>query len=395
MPTYHEFTKEEKRAFAIEQHNSAKPKALQRDPIVDYTQGYFFVTLTVHDRLPILGSIPNSHECRLTALGEKVLSYWNAIPSHYPNAQLLEAQVMPNHFHGLLHLDVSYPGVDLGKVIKGFKVGCTHAYWDILGIPWRTMMGRTDGKTDDDWVDDIHTESKRGPALFSAGFNETEPLTEEQIDAKINYIRTNPERSYIKRQNKDCFTIYRNQTSKNWTEQRVLSALQADAYLGKHPEAVLEAMERLRERLSFFDISKTKLGLAYVGKRDLLLAERKLPLVCHRADAERIEEQTRAMMNAAQQGAVIVSAFISAHEREIRKQLLVEGYPIIEIVDNGFSDHYKPLGRSFYACAEGQLLQISCWNYLYQKEAQVSREMCLVMNELSRLIADSPDDWWK
>lgn len=73
---------------------------------------------------------------------------------------------------------------------------------------------------------------------------------------------------------------------------------------------------------SISDISEKKLGLAYIGKRDLLLAGRKLPLVCHRADAECIEEQTRAVMNAAQQGAVIVSAFISAHEREIRKQLL-------------------------------------------------------------------------
>lgn len=392
---YHEFSKEEKRAYAIEQHNSAIPQPLQRDPKIDYSDGYFFVTLTVHDRLPILGSINNPHVCRLTALGEKIQGCWNMIPTHYPNVQLIDMQIMPDHVHGLLHLDVSYPGIDLGRIIKGFKVGCTHAYWDILGIPWRTMAGRTDGKTDDNWVDDIHTVSKRGPALFDAGYNETEPVTEEQIDAKINYIRTNPERAYIKRKHKDCFTIYRNQTSKNWTEQRVLSALQADAYLCRHPEAVLTAMERLRERLNFFDISKNILGLSYVGKRDLLLAERKLPLVCHRADADRIEEQTRAVMEAAGQGTVIVSAFISAHEREIRKQLLAEGYPIIEIVDNGFSDNYKPIGRSFYACAEGQLLQISCWNYQYQKEAQVSREMCLVMNELSRLIADSADDWWK
>ncbi len=395
MPPYHEFTKEEKRAFAIEQHNSAKPKALQRDPIVNYTEGYFFVTLTVHDRLPILGAIPNPRECRLTALGEKILSCWNAIPSLYPNTQLIDVQVMPDHFHGLLHLNTSHSGIDLGKIIKGFKVGCTHAYWDILDIPWRTMVGRIDGKTDDDWVDDIHTVSKRGPALFSVGYNETEPLTEEQINAKINYIRTNPERAYIKRQNKDCFSIYRKQTSKNWTEQRILSALQADAYLSRHPEAVLEAMERLRERLSFSDISKLQLTLAYLGKRDLLLSSRKLPLVCHRADASRIEEQTQAVMDAARQGAVIVSAFISAHEREIRRQLLAEGYPIIEVLDNGFGANHKPTGRSFYACAEGQLLQISCWNYLYQKEAQVSREMCLVMNELSRLIADSTDDWWK
>lgn len=402
MTPFHQFTKEEKRSYAIQEVNNAKPRALQRDPLVDYTEGYFFVTLSVHDRLPILGDIreqinsqPSHIECRLTALGEKVLRCWHEIPAHYPNVQLIEAQVMPDHFHGLMHLTASRPGIDLGKIIKGFEIGCTHAYWDILGIPWYTMKGRTDGVTDVKWVDNDHFTSRRGPALFSTGYNETEPFTEEQIETKINYIRTNPERLYIKRQRRDCFSIFRNQSSQNWTEQRVLSALQADSYLGKHPDAVLAAMERLRERLSFLDISKNQLALAYIGKRDLLLAPHKLPLICHRADANRIAEQTQAVLATARQGAVIVSAFISAQEREIRKQLLTEGLPIIEIVDNGFTENYKPSGRSFYACAEGQLLQISCWDYLYEKEAQVSREMCLVMNELSRLICASADDWWK
>ena len=92
---------------------------------------------------------------------------------------------------------------------------------------------------------------------------------------------------------------------------------------------------------------------------------------------------------------MIVSAFISKAEREIRRQLLIEQLPVIEIVDNGFGDRYRPTGKSFYATAENRLVQISCWNYQYTRDAAVSREMCLVMNELARVITQKPDDWWK
>ena len=74
---------------------------------------------------------------------------------------------------------------------------------------------------------------------------------------------------------------------------------------------------------------------------------------------------------------------------------MVELLPFIEIMDNGFADRYKPTGKAFYACAENRLLQISCWRYEYRKDAIVSREMCLVMNELARVITQRNDDWWK
>jgi len=41
------------------------------------------------------------------------------------------------------------------------------------------------------------------------------------------------------------------------------------------------------------------------------------------------------------------------------------------------------------------MVQISPWKYKYQKDATISREMCLVMNELARIISGAEDDWWK
>lgn len=138
-----------------------------------------------------------------------------------------------------------------------------------------------------------------------------------------------------------------------------------------------------------------RLALDYIGSRSLLLAPRKVSLICHRADVSLFERQAQAVREAARNGAVVVSAFISPRERDIKKQLLEEKRPLIEIMDNGFSLRYKPCGLNFNACGEERLLQLSPWNYLFQREAVVSRAMCLTMNELVRLVSGQPDDWWK
>ena len=101
------------------------------------------------------------------------------------------------------------------------------------------------------------------------------------------------------------------------------------------------------------------------------------------------------MLRAAREGAVIVSAFVSPKEREIGRLLLMEQLPVIEVCDNGFGDRYKPSGKSFYACAENRLVQISPWNYEYCRDLAVNREVCLVMNEQARVIAGGGDGWWK
>lgn len=153
----------------------------------------------------------------------------------------------------------------------------------------------------------------------------------------------------------------------------------------------------------------------------LLLKRRLLPLVCHRVDAARFEEQKAAVMREArEQQAVIVTACVSPKEREVMKLLQQELLPIIVVMDGGFSQKYKPAGTAFYAVAEGRRLEVSPWEYEYRRremrpvlDAQglpmldeqgnpvmeevpdITREMCMVMNELVRVISGVADDWWK
>ena len=117
--------------------------------------------------------------------------------------------------------------------------------------------------------------------------------------------------------------------------------------------------------------------------------------MCHRSDAPFFEHQREAVLCAARDGAVIVSAFISAREREIKKLLLMEQLPVVEVMDNGFAERYKPAGQSFYACAENRLVQITPWTYAFNRNNSITREMCLVMNQLVRTICCVDDGWWK
>jgi len=405
----------------IRQKEAALSDAHHRDPLTNYYEGYFFVTLNTREESPILSTVvgrpgvqtdsPDYPRCVYTELGKGVIESWNRMPTICKTVSLGPCEAMPDHFHGLLHL---LPGNKrhLGSLISGFMAGCTHAYWDILGIDWRSSRDENGAYAQVEPDRDAdHTYSFRGPALFTRGYNDVEPITPEQVQIKIEYIRTQAERRLIKRLGHDRFRIYRNQRSKNWHTAAALAAIVSDRFFSRNEAAVNEAWDKAKARLhteqnpknaqggqnyaSSAEKAQLPLLLDYLGNKQFMASDKKLPLICHRADAHLFEKQWEAVLDAARRGYVIVSAFISPKEREIREQLLTELLPFIEIMDNGFSDRYKPSGKAFYACAENRMVQISPWNYLYQKESSISREMCLLMNELARVIAKEDDTWWK
>lgn len=209
------------------------------------------------------------------------------------------------------------------------------------------------------------------------------------MQIKRAYIRDQARKRIIQGDHHACFFKHRHQRSANWNLDRIMKAVSADYFLSRYQDRLDTAMLNIKNRL----IADVRLD--YIGNMNMLSSEHKLPLVCHRRDARLFEMQKAAILKAAREGAVIVSAFISEKERDIKKQLMQELLPFIEIMDNGFSDRYKPSGKAFYALAENRLTQITCWDYVYQKDANVTREMCLVMNELSRVICGVRDDWWK
>ena len=379
----------------IRQKEAMTPDALKRNPFNDYTEGYFHVTLNTRGEAPVLGYITGTPTplCILTEVGERVKESWNACQSIYPYVETIGFQIMPEHVHGLIHLKHGNTK-HLGQIIRGFMIGCSHGYWDTLGIPWREMTYQKGVRTPQ-YNDRDHTRSFRGPSLFVRGYNDVEAITAEEVQTKIEYIRTNVERRIIKGENPRLFRVHRNMKSANWTPERIMRGLCTDRFIAADRNRQEEAWRQLTLN---FENGRPVLDL--VGNMELL--KRKLfPLICHRADAPFFEQQKAAVLKVArEQGAVIVTACVSPNERSIVKLLQQELLPVIEVMDNGFSEKYKPTGKSFYAMAESRRLEITPWKYEYrrrdmQEHSSITREMCMVMNGVVRLITQKNDDWWK
>lgn len=76
-----------------------------RLPGYDYASaGWYFVTICCHKRQNLFGEIRQG-EMVLNAAGEMVEEWWNKIPEKFPDIELGEFQIMPNHFHAIVGLN--------------------------------------------------------------------------------------------------------------------------------------------------------------------------------------------------------------------------------------------------------------------------------------------------
>ena len=127
-----------------------------------------------------------------------------------------------------------------------------------------------------------------------------------------------------------------------------------------------------------------------------LLTQRCLPVVCHRKDATRFNEQKRRCIEEAERGAVLVSARIAKGEQEIMDEALHRGFPVVIIVDNGFPEVYHPSAERIDYCAKGKMLLAAPWQYQYRKkEESVSVPFCKTMNCVAQALCRTKDTWWK
>jgi REP-associated tyrosine transposase len=68
----------------------------------DYSKnGGYFVTVCTQDREILFGEIAEGR-MKLNRLGEIVDRIWNQLPIHFPNIQLDQFVIMPNHIHGII-----------------------------------------------------------------------------------------------------------------------------------------------------------------------------------------------------------------------------------------------------------------------------------------------------
>ena len=189
----------------------------------------------------------------------------------------------------------------------------------------------------------MNTAPRKG--LFELGYNDKVLLHERQLEGWKKYLDDNPRRLMVKRMNPGLFTVMQNKEVAGRRCQMV-----GNCFLLDIPDKVAVVVHR---RYSEEELSRLREEWLACGER----------------------------------GGVLVSAAISAKEKEVLREAMNRGYRIVLLRENGFPRLYKPCGESFDACSEGLLLQISPWDYHMEKKT-ITREQCLELNEMAERIAE-------
>ncbi len=108
----------------------------------------------------------------------------------------------------------------------------------------------------------------------------------------------------------------------------------------------------------------------------------------HHDDSDEVYQAAfKRWMACGERGGVLVSAAVAKRERDVINEAIARGYPVIRLRDMGFSAFYKPGGIYFDACAAGDLLELSPWEYQTQKK-EITRKQCDFLNAMARDIAN-------
>jgi len=324
----------------------------RRSPWHDYhRKGTYMLTLVVDGRVPLLGvlqgkvdvpaGLPDAPRIVCSELATTILNdEIGKINKYYPKVEVWKVCIMPDHIHMIVRVNEDMPkGKHLGAVVRGFKTGCSRAWWRLTSEP----SGKAEGTVTT--VPSVSPEVRR-PVLFESGYNDKILLHEGQLDNWKAYLDDNPRRLLIKRQNPELFTV--------------LNSIEVAGH-----------------------------QCQVVGNRFLLDIPDKMAVIVHRRYTD--EENARLRedwLACGDRGGVLVSAAISQKEKDVLREAMNRGYRIILLRENGFPKLYKPSGESFDACSKGLLLQISPWEFHMEKKT-ITRAQCLELNAMAERIASN------
>lgn len=167
----------------------------------------YMLTLVVKERRKILGTLhdaDNNHSLpwvEPSVLGHKVLACWREITTYYPEVELYNVQLMPDHLHGIIHVRRKLPK-HLGVLVNGFKKGCN----------------------------DVSREMGLG-TLWEDGYQDSILTHDGQLKNMKNYINNNPLRLWTKLHNREFFVVRRDVRI---GKEKV--AVAGNQYLLEHPD---------------------------------------------------------------------------------------------------------------------------------------------------------------
>lgn len=340
--------------------------------------GLYHITLTVTNRQTLLGTlaIPGNDPAKAwvnrTPFGNALVNCLLSIQHFHAEVQVLHFCLMPDHLHAVLYIRHTMPK-GIRAVVRGFwqaakKLGRAHSVSSFLvpnvirqnsqeaTLPLREATASLEAFSDslrekmgDDAyyrLEPIFTEM---PFIRPMGHN-------AQLPSTIRYIDMNPQRLATKRLKPGFFRVQR---------------------------------EIVVSRRSYEGVGNTTLLMA--GTFGTVHVRHDLVTMAEHGDNLPLRNYMNSCVLAARKGTVMVSPFISPHEKQVREVLLREKHPFILLADNGFRDYYKPADALFDACAAGRMLILSPWLYNVGKH-HISRADCMALNAMAAEICKLTSD---
>ena len=330
---------ESRKAFAGKKKPSMQRRCLDND----YTaRRMYMITMVTEGRKPLFGAVvgrseavkpsPETPHIELSPLGEAVEQIGQSISSHHPEVKVVALQMMPDHLHAILFVRAQMEK-PLGKVLLGVKQACNQAFREVMTEEFVAVAQQ-------------HAQqSRENGLLFAKGFNDQILLKEGQLERWLNYLKDNPRRLLMKRENPDLFRVQRG--------------------------------------LIFAGFNFSAIGNRFLLERPL-----KIQVQCSRSISDSdLQAKMNECLRAARQGAVLVSPAISKGEKAIMRAAFDEGLPLVYLQENGFTDLAKPGGMRMDACARGQLLILAPWEH-HNEKTIIKRGQCLELNEMARAICE-------
>ena len=308
--------------------------------------GIYHITLTIPSREPLLGTLvipgnnPAQAKVERTKLGNSLVEELLHIPAYYPEIRILQFCLMPDHLHAIIHV-TQVMETSIRSVIRGYWQGVKkhgRAYTLAVTAEFNSAIRNEGG-----YSFPVFTERPFIRPLSRRG----------QLQTMIRYVRMNPERLATKRLRPGYFRVQRD------------IEIGLRKYDGVGNVAILMANR--------FDT---------VHVRKLMVEEAK------HGETEMLRNYMNSRVLKARKGEVMVSPFISPHEKQVMDVLLRELRPIILLADNGFREYYKPSDALFDACAAGRVLILSAWPFDAQKR-HISRAECVQLNAMAEEICES------
>ena len=286
-----------------------------RNVNINYRCGWFFVTSQVAHNKSIFGAIVGE-KVVLNDLGQKVWKYWQGLPAKYPELEVFESVLMPNHFHALIriHYRATNREHHLGFLMSRFKGGTGYIY----GKMRRAGL-----------VEDI------GEHLWQFDYWDDLVTSDGEFAAQAKYIRENPV---------------------NWSRDRYgacTSYYYGNLDLLNGPRIAFVASQG-------FYASELRPRRIW-GRQDVRTKARRTDEGLGANQACRVEGDGASSMRAAlaANNPIIISTFTSAQEREALRRALSKGKRIIQVIPQGIPPESELLPELAAACREGRALLLS------------------------------------